>query len=315
MHKSMTTTRLIVGCGYLGQRVARLWREQGDVVYAVTRSHQRADEFRAQGWRPVIADILDPVAIAAAVGNAIRTADSLATVLFAVGYDRHANASIREVYVDGLRNVCDALGDRANRLRSFVYISSTGVYGRVDGDWVDESSPCVPTRDGGRACLEAEQRLREGSWSDRVIILRCAGLYGPGRTPLAAAIQAGEPIAAPADGFLNLIHIDDAADIAVWAADRLPAPDLLNVADGHPVVRREYYEELARILQAPPPVFAPPSPITASPISASATGAAATRVAATRAAGGDKRVRSDRLLAKFPRPLRYPSYREGLRAS
>ena len=107
----MTTTRLIVGCGYLGQRVARLWREQGDVVYAVTRSHHRADEFRAQGWRPVIADILDPVAIAAAVGNAIRTVDSLETVLFAVGYDRHANASIREVYVDGLRNVCDALGD------------------------------------------------------------------------------------------------------------------------------------------------------------------------------------------------------------
>jgi nucleoside-diphosphate-sugar epimerase len=221
------------------------------------------------------------------------------SVLFAVGYDRGAGASIHDVYVHGLRHCCDALRDRANRLRSFVYISSTGVYGRVDGDWVDESSPCVPAREGGRACLEAERLLAAGPFGDRAIILRCAGLYGPERLPLAAAIQAGEPIAAPADGFLNLIHIDDAARIAVWAADDLPPPELLNVADGHPVVRREYYAELARALAAPPPVFATPM---------------AETPAATRAAGGDKRVRSDRLLGKFPGPLLYPSYREGLRA-
>lgn len=291
----MATRRLIVGCGYLGQRVARLWHERGDHVWAVTRSPARAAEFEAAGWNPLVADILDPAAVAAAIAD-MPPPES---VLFAVGYDRGAGASIHEVYVNGLRRCCDALLDRAPLLRSFVYISSTGVYGRVDGDWVDETSPCVPTRDGGRACLEAERLLAAGPFRERMIILRCAGLYGPGRVPMAAAIQAGEPIAAPADGFLNLIHIDDAAEIAAWAADKLAPPELLNVADGHPVIRREYYAELARVLSAPPPVFQPPAP---------------DAPAATRAAGGDKRVSAERLLAKFPGPLRHPSYREGLRA-
>ena len=292
----MTTTRLVVGCGYLGQRVARLWREQGDLVFAVTRSAGRAAEFQAQGWQPIIADILDPTAVA----TAIASLPPPESVLFAVGYDRGAGASIHDVYVQGLRHCCDALRERSSRLRSFVYVSSTGVYGRVDGDWVDESTDCVPTREGGRACLEAEQLLTRGPYGDQTIILRCAGLYGPGRTPQAASIQAGEPISAPADGFLNLIHIDDAATIAAWAADHVRPPELFNVADGHPVVRREYYAELARILNAPAPVFASPAP---------------DAPAATRAAGGDKRVRSDRLLARLPGPLRYPSYRDGLRAS
>lgn len=294
--KRMATTRLVIGCGYLGQRVARLWREQGDSVFAVTRSADRAFEFQGQGWSPLVADILDSSSISAAIA-AIPPPES---VLFAVGYDRGAAASIRQVYVEGLRHCCDALLDRVSLLRSFVYISSTGVYGRIDGDWVDESSPCDPTREGGRACLEAEQLLRGGPLGMRTIILRCAGLYGPGRTPMAASIRAGEPIAAPADGYLNLIHIDDAAEIAAWAADNQPPPELFNVADGHPVIRRQYYEELARILNAPPPVFAAPS--SDSP-------------AATRAAGGDKRVRCDRLLTRLPGPLRYPSYREGLRVS
>ncbi|MBL8830463.1 MAG: NAD(P)H-binding protein, partial [Planctomycetaceae bacterium] len=123
------STKLIVGCGYLGLRVAGRWLAQGDTVYAVTRSSARADEWRGLGIHPLIADVTDPASL--------RDLPVAETVLFAVGYDRSAGKAIGDVYVDGLRHVLDALPTATGRV---IYISSTGVYGECDGDWVDEST-------------------------------------------------------------------------------------------------------------------------------------------------------------------------------
>lgn len=286
--------RLVFGCGYLGKRVARLWSAAGDTVYAVTRSPQRASEFAAAGWRPIIADITHEAALSAA----LSTMEPPETVLFAVGFDRSSHHSIRDVYVAGLSNAIQSLARHSSSIRKFLYVSSTGVFGQTDGSWVDESSECRPTRDGGRACLEAEQRLQSSPFGDRTIILRCSGLYGPGRIPYLRQLQAGEPLAAPADGFLNLVHIDDAAAVVAHAARQLVPPELLVVSDGHPVLRCDYYATLARLLDAPAPRFiAPPA-----------------NSAALARAGGDKRVRSARLAARLPFPWRYPNHEAGLAA-
>jgi nucleoside-diphosphate-sugar epimerase len=183
-------------------------------------------------------------------------------------------------------------------VRRFIYISSTGVYGQVAGDVVDENSPCQPTREGGQACLAAEQLLQESRIADRSIILRLAGIYGPDRIPRGKDLQAGLPIAAPSQGWLNLIHVDDAARIVLLAEERAVPPNLYCVSDGQPAPRADYYAELARLLNAPPPQFTePPSD---SP-------------AAQRAAS-DKRVSNAKLLRELAPELHYPSYREGLQA-
>ncbi len=281
------STKLIVGCGYLGLRVARRWASQGDTVYAVTRSAARADEWRALGLQPIIADVTDP--------GSLRDLPVAETVLFAVGYDRSAGKAIGEVYVDGLRHLLDALPAGTGRV---IYISSTGVYGECDGDWVDESTECRPLRDGGRACLAAEQVLAAHRLGERRVILRLAGIYGPGRIPRVAALQAGEPIDAPATGYLNLIHVDDAVEVVLTAEHRAATPSLYVVADGNPAVRRDYYAELARLVGAPPPQFIAPS---------------ADSPAAQRAAS-DKRIRNAHLVEDLQVQFRYPSYREGLAA-
>jgi len=286
--------RLVFGCGYLGKRVARLWSAAGDTVYAVTRSPDRASEFSAAGWRPIVADITDE----SALSTALATIEPPETVLFAVGFDRSSHHSIHDVYVAGLTNSLQSLAGHSSSIRKFLYISSTGVFGQTDGSWVDESSECRPTRDGGRACLEAEQRLRASPFGERAIILRCSGLYGPGRIPYLRQLQAGEPLAVPADGFLNLIHIDDAAAVVISAARQLSPPELLIVSDGHPVLRRDYYATLARLLNAPAPRFVAP--------------AAASAVAAR--AGGDKQVRNARLAALLPFAWQYPNHEAGLAA-
>jgi nucleoside-diphosphate-sugar epimerase len=279
--------KLICGCGYVGRRVAQRWLEAGDVVFATTRSAERAAAFRRDQIHPLLLDIRQPVSFPADLAQ-------LDTVLFAVGFDRSQHTSIHEVYVEGLRHVLQALPDRVGR---FFYISSTGVYGQTEGEWVDEETTCHPHRAGGQACLDAERLLAVHPLASRSIVLRLAGIYGPGRIPKRETIQAGDPIDTVPDGYLNLIHVEDVVNVITTAERTVTPPSLYVVSDGHPVLRGEFYAELARQLSAPPPRFNPP-----------ADPAAAGR------AGSDKRVRNDRLLREVQVSLRYPSYREGLAA-
>jgi len=287
--------KLIFGCGYLGRRVARLWREQGDDVTVATRSAAKAEALRSEGYAAVTADVCDPTTLV--------DLPPAETVLFAVGYDRNAaTGTIGEVYAGGMQNVLKAL-TAASIAPLIVYISSTGVYGDADGDWVDESTVCKPLREGGAASLAAEQAIANHPLGKRAVVLRLAGIYGPGRVPRADAIRRGEPIDAPASGYLNLIHVDDAAAVVLEverrAGDgRIALPRTYNVADGRPGLRREYYGELARLLGGPPPKF----------VEAPTSSPAAARAAA------DKRISNRRLLDEVAPTLKYPSFREGLAA-
>lgn len=214
------------------------------------------------------------------------------TVLYAIGYDRHAAASRWEVQVEGLRAVLAALPPETGRL---VYVSTTGVYGQTASGWVDEDSPCRPTRDAGRAVLAAEQVLWSHPLGSRAVVLRLAGIYGPGRVPLMADLLAGQPIVAGAEQWLNLIHAEDAVAAVLAAESQARPPRTYNISDGHPTPRQEFYRYLAELLRLPPPRFAEPSPEQAE---------------SSRA--GQKKVSSARMLAELRVSLAYPSYREGL---
>ena len=279
--------KLIFGCGYLGIRVARRWRDAGDRVFAVTRSAERGDQLREQGLLPLVADVTKP--------ETLVELPNASTVLFAVGFDRTLGKSVREVYVTGLRSVLDALPPSVQRC---VYVSSTGVFGQTDGTWVDEESVCEPTRPTGRACLEAEQLLRSHPLGRRSVILRLAGIYGPGRVPRKTELMRGEPIVAAQHGRLNLIHVEDAVSVILAAEVRARVPSLYLVSDGHPVQRREYCQQIARLAEAPTVRFREPS------------------LDSPKAQRGttDKRVSNAKVLRDLDVKLKYPSYREGLAA-
>jgi nucleoside-diphosphate-sugar epimerase len=282
--------KLIFGCGYLGERVAMRWREKGAKVFVVTRSTERAASFKQTGYETIVADVTRPETL-----KDLPIAD---VVLFAVGYDRSAGKLIDDVYAGGMRNVLGALAPETGRL---IYISTTGVYGAGSGDWVDENTPPDPQRDGGKASLAAEKALSAHSIAKRSIILRLAGIYGPLRVPFLNELFGGHPIPARGSGYLNLIHADDAA-MVVDAAAGLPhfadGPQIFCVSDGCPVLRGEYYAELAQQIGAPPPRFIEPSPN--SPRAARAV--------------TNRRIRSTRMLRELNVKLAYPDYRAGLAA-
>jgi len=232
-------TNLIIGCGYLGRRVASLWQGQGHRVIALTRG--RADDLRRDGLEPLLGDVLGSLPVLPVVD----------TVLYAVGMDRLSGRSFREVYVDGLRNVLDNLPCP----RRFIYVSSTSVYGQVNGEEIDESSPTEPLEENGRVILEAENLLR--SRLPEAIILRFAGIYGPGRILRRAAIEQGEPLRGDADKWLNLIHVQDGARAVEAANERGRPGETYLVADGNPVRRRDFYTYMANLLKAPTARFEP----------------------------------------------------------
>lgn len=280
----MTQLRyLIFGCGYLGRRVAQRWLDSGATVCIVSRNTKRANELRDAGFEALVADVTQPATL--------TKLDEASTVLFAVGYDRTSPYTIEQVYVDGLRNVLESLPDSTRR---FIYVSSTGVYGPSDNDWLDEASPCHPTRAGGQACLTAERILQAHSLGERSVIIRMAGLYGPGRVPQSEALKSGDVTAPPLDSYLNLIHVDDAADCVVAAAARSIVPNLLIAADGHPVQRRDYYREVLRLLNLDEALLQ------------------RIRIRALERGRGSKRVSNAKLLSQLKFELTYPDYRAGL---
>jgi nucleoside-diphosphate-sugar epimerase len=280
---------LIIGCGYLGLRVARLWIAAGSHVSAVTRSPDRATELLAAGIEPIVADVMAPESL-----QRLPPADVL---LHAVGYDRHAGHARREVYVDGLENV---LREAAGRVGRLVYVSSTSVYGQTNGEWVNEESPCDPQTDNGRACLDAEQVVwRYFPPSDARVrtanILRLSGLYGPGRLiARVESLRSGDSIAGNPDAWLNLIHVEDAAHAVVACAERGTPGTTYLVSDDRPVTRREYYSRLAELVGAPPPVFN------------------GVEDAGARTTGLNKRCDNRRMKQELARELLYPTIVDGL---
>lgn len=278
--------RLVFGLGYLGERVARYWLEQGDLVSVVTRSTQRAEYLGEAGYQPMMQDLAEPWQL-----GPLGEWD---TVLIAVGYDRSSDHSLREVYVGGIEKAIKHLG-QVDRL---VYVSTTGVYGDASGDVVDEESESCPQREGGICSLEAEQSLLRSHLKDSVVVLRSAGIYGPGRLPNLQAIRDGEAIRTAPDNWLNLVHVDDLANIVLWAAESRLKHQIYNVSDGSPVQRRAYYGYLGELASVDDVKFA-----------SETTNSGKDR------ANASKRVDSGRLRREYKSAFLFPSFREGLSAA
>ncbi len=278
--------KLIVGCGYLGLRVARRWMAAGHAVTGLVRTLAGAESLARESIRPIVADVTQP--------STLRDLPVADTLLYAVGYDRAGGASRWAVYVDGLRTVLDSLPSPVRRV---ILISSTGVYSEHTGGSVDESSPCHPLRESGRALFAAEEALAAHPLGERGIVLRLAGIYGPNRLPRRAELTSGEPLPITAGEHVNLIHVDDAAAAVLAAEAEGQPPRTYVVSDGQPLERRAYFAELARHFGLPRPSFRDPLP-------GEPTGSR----------GGDKRVSNARMLAELRVKLTYPTFREGLSA-
>ena len=192
----------------------------------------------------------------------------------------------------------------APQLETIVYLSTIGVYGDHGGEWVDEETPPAPVSERSGARLAAEQQwqalgLRAGR---PVAILRLAGIYGPGQNAL-TQMRSGRAkrIDKPGQAF-NRIHVEDIAQ-AIEAALVQRADGIFNVTDDEPTPQGVPVGFAAELLGVAPPPEIPftEAAKTMSPMALSFY-------------GESKQVRNDKLKRALGMRLRYPTYREGLRA-
>ncbi|MEO2041618.1 MAG: SDR family oxidoreductase [Pirellulales bacterium] len=276
-------SRLIVGCGYLGQRVARRWIQSGSTVFAITRSPENAEMLSAENIHPIIGDVT------AADGSpkSLRDLPEVDTVLWSVGFDRSADASYHDVHVTGLLHILEKIPNTPR----VIFISSTGIWGNETADDVDESTPACPTREAGRVLLEAEAALEKHPKGPGVA-LRLAGIYGPDRLPRVTDIVENKPIPANPESWLNLIHVDDAASV-ICDITEVPSPESLYVvSDTTPIRRKDWYSSLAQLTNSPPPRWA---------------------AEATRLRGGNKRVNSSRIWNAIQKRPDHPNAIDAMR--
>lgn len=274
---------LIVGCGYVGSEVVKLACEQSVRVFALTRSESRVAELSKLGIEPIVGHWLD--------SSNLKSLPAVDRVLVSVPHRADGQFGV-ETHVRGLQNLLVALPSPCQHV---TYLSTTGVFGSGSGELVDEDTPVSPTRIGPEIAIQTEQWLSDSLPSERFTVLRLAGIYGPGRIPLAEKLRLGEPLTVPRHGHLNLIHVHDIANMILTIQQRAMRHSMYLLSDGQPVLRETFYRYLARLCGVSQPQFAPVDEN--SPKSRRAT---------------DKRIDPSRLLVETAFSLRFADYRSGL---
>lgn len=242
---------VIFGCGYVGAALADTARARGARVTALTRNEEKAAALRACGVDVLLADL-------ASTEWHTRLGAGADFVANTVSASASTPEAYRAAYVDGMRSIL-AWAQRAP-VGTLVYTSSTGVYPQGGGARVDETASTDGASPTGRVLVDAENLLRgaEATAVRRSFVLRCAGIYGPGRHYLLNALRAGQTRFGGEPAFrMNLVHRDDlvAAMLACFAAPPTVANEIFNLSDDAPATRAELLGWLAARLGLPVPIF------------------------------------------------------------
>jgi hypothetical protein len=292
------TTLVCLGFGYSAQHYVALHGNRFDRIFGTTRREGRAAALGARrfGGNTVEMLVFDGAALSpplvAAVADATVLLDSISP----------------EEGADPVLTHLDAEVTMAPRLASIVYLSTIAVYGNHDGRWIDETTPLAPALTRARDRIEAErawQALGEGRGTP-VTVIRIAGIYGPGANAL-ETLKAGRArrIVKPGQVF-NRIHVGDLAQIidsAIDASLTRGIGGVFNAADDEPTAPGDPIVFAASLLG-----IAPPPEIAFEEARKTMTSFAMSFY------GESKRVRNDLIKTELGVVLRYPTYREGLRA-
>ena len=231
---------LIAGCGDVGGALARRLVAADHEVWGLRRRIEGLPE----GVRGVAADLTTGQGLEQLEGPFDR-------VVYCAAAGERDPEGYRAAYVTGQRRLAAALTRAGGLPERWLFTSSTGVYGQEDGSWVDEQSPTEPTSWSGRIMLEAEALAAD--LPTRSVIVRLAGIYGPGRRRLLQLVAGGGSCRAQPPVYGNRIHRDDCVGVLHHLME-LPDPAPLYLAvDNQPAPLHEVYCLLAEEMGLPEP--------------------------------------------------------------
>lgn len=279
---------LCFGMGFCAEALASRLQPHGWSIIGTSRSEARIRELAGRGHRAVtFGDV---------ASSGILSTSPL-YILVSAPPDEKGDPA--------LQNFSDRLAAVAGDIAWVGYLSTTGVYGDRQGEWVTEESPAQPLSERGRRRLKAENDWFAWGRTNAVPVqvFRLAGIYGPGRNQL-VSLQEGTArrIEKPGQVF-SRIHVEDVATV-LQASIRHPKPGrIYNVCDDEPAPPQEVVAFAAHLMGREPPVLEPYelARATLSPMAASFY-------------QESKRVDNSRMKAELGVRLAYPTFREGLSA-
>jgi nucleoside-diphosphate-sugar epimerase len=234
----MSERVLIAGCGDLGQRVANRLLARGDEVYALRRRPSTQGD-SAVHW--VRADLTD--------ARSLRDLPAgITQLVYSPTPDARDEAAYRRIFVDGLRHLLGALDQQS--LQRVLFVSSSAVYGEHGEAWVDEDTSPAPPGFNGNVLLEAEAWLSQQPVQS--VVVRLAGLYGPGRMHVIDQLRAGTArVPRRMRHWANRIHVEDAAAAIVHLLGSGEPQGLYLGVDDTPLPLDVLYDDLAALMHVP----------------------------------------------------------------
>ncbi|WP_043748391.1 SDR family oxidoreductase [Imhoffiella purpurea] len=284
------TNTIIIGCGYVGVRLARQYLDRGERVVGVVRSEAGLARLEAAGIPALRCDL------------AVDEPDGLPLAGARIFY--LAPPSGQGLEDSSVRRLVDAF-ERHGQPERLLYLSTTGVYGDCGGGWVDETHPVGPTQDRSYRRLDAEERLRDWSRSrgGELVVLRVGGIYGPDRLPLERIRRAVPMVRAEEAPYTNRIHVEDLVSVCLAAMDKGPNGAVYNVSDGHPSSMTDYFLQVAEAAGLDPP-----------PLISLAEAEGRLSAGMMSYMGESRRLSNRKLCEELGVELRYPTLAEGLSA-
>jgi nucleoside-diphosphate-sugar epimerase len=278
----------VFGLGYSVRHFISLYRERFTAIAGTVRSPEKIRAMEADGTQAYRFDgtgydprIPDQIAQADALLVSVPTVNETDPVL------DHFSEAITS----------------APNLRWVGYLSTVGVYGNADGNWVDETTPPNPAtiRSRHRIAAEREWLALGESAPFAVQIFRLAGIYGPGRNALVKIADGTAKRIVKKGQVFNRIHTTDIAQVLMASIEHPSRNAIYNVADDEPGPPQDVIAYAAELLGREPPPEVPFEEADQTPMARSFY-------------ADNKRVRNNRIKTELGVTLRYPTYRQGLQA-
>jgi nucleoside-diphosphate-sugar epimerase len=225
----------LFGAGYSARAFSRLMTGEAERIDGTTRNEQNFPLLEKSGIAPIIFD-----GETASPDLIDRLAKSTHVVI---------SISPRESGDPSLAIVEEALRRPGNTIRWIGYLSTVGVYGNHDGNWIDETAPLAPTSRRSLERVEAESAWE--ALSERhgtpVALLRLSGIYGPGRNAF-VNLERGTARRIIKDGqVFNRIHVDDIAGSLRFLAGT-NSGGAFNITDSEPAPPQDVVAYAAELM-------------------------------------------------------------------
>ncbi|CAI2717617.1 SDR family oxidoreductase [Nitrospina watsonii] len=277
------------GLGYVGSALAAALHGEGWAVGGTCRTPEKQRTLSAAGWSVAVFDA------PAVVPDLAAALEEATHVLVSIPPKPEIGDVVRHHFHDALES--------ARQVEWIGYLSTTGVYGDHDGNWVDETTPLMPKFPHQQRRAEAERAWMRLAYSasSPVHLFRLAGIYGPGRNPF-VKIQNGTAQRIDKPGLMfGRVHVDDVVQVLQASIARPHAGRVYNVVDNIPASPREVIQHACDLLQVKPPRL-----VAFEDAELSEMGKSFYLT--------NKRVDNHRIKSELGVKLRYPGYRAGLDA-